>query len=300
MATFNTTAVDPGATFGNGAAVNIWQPASDPGSLVVASTPSLSIWPAAQDTVNVVGSSLITVVIPSQYGRTQYIEGFYEGEIFGFSSQQEDDMEPIQLGETDDDKKTISFTIYDVNGYPASGLVGEGAVASPGVGDVQTNRDLAGYVNITGTFAHVADGEYRYTFSNAEVASGGGEGNIWLRAKIAGFRTAIRRIPIRDIATATKARDAVLNAMRSGFVTTGTIGEGIAIASALLQGNFLMDTVTNTSNGQTAARIRCFHTGAATSAATSGGSGEGEFATFLVTTTYSGPSKIVTHRVVQQ
>lgn len=244
--------------------------------------------------------TLFATVLPSQYGRMQYTEGFYEGEIFGFSSQQEDDMEPIQLGETDDNKKTISFTVYDVNGYPASGLVGGGLVASPGVGDIQTNRDLAGYVNSTGTFAHFGDGEYRYTFSNAEVSSGGGEGSVWLRAKIGGFRTVVRRVPIRDIATATKARDAILNAVRSGFVGVGTVGEGIAIASSLMQGNFYMDQVTNSSNGQTAARIRCFHTGAATSAATSGGSGQGEFATFIVTTAYSGPNKITTHRVVQQ
>lgn len=267
---------------------------------MVAVSPCPNNWQNAQDTVNVVGSSLITVVVPSQYGRMQYTEGYYEGEIFGFSSQQEDDMEPIQLGETDDDKKTISFTIYDVNGFAASGLVGGGAVVSPAVGEVQTNRDLAGYVNSTGTFAHVADGEYKYTFSNTEVASGGGEGNIWLRVKVAGFRTMVRRIPIRDIATATKARDAVLNAARSGFVGTGTIGEGMAIASSLLQGNFYMDQVTNGSNGQTSARIRCFHTGAATAAATAGGSGQGEFATFIVTTAYSGPGKITEHRVVQQ
>jgi hypothetical protein len=34
--------------------------------------------------------------------------------------------------------------------------------------------------------------------------------------------------------------------------------------------------------------------------ATPGGTGQGEFATFLVTTTYVGPNKIVTHKVVQQ
>lgn len=278
----------------------VWAAAADLGIVLGLSPTSIApVWSSETEPI-IVSFTLFTTVLPSASGRMQYTEGLYDGEIFGFSSQQEDDMEPIQLGETDDDKKTVSFTIYDTNGFPASGLVGEGAVASPGVGDVQTNRDLAGYVNSTGTFAHVADGEYRYTFSNTEVATGSGEGNIWLRAKIAGFRTVVRRIPLRDIVTATKARDAVLNAVRSGFVGTGTVGEGIAIASSLLQGNFLMDQVTNGANGQTAARIRCFHTGAATTAATNGGSGEGEFATFLITTVYSGPSKITTHRVVQQ
>lgn len=301
MATFNTMAVDPGATFGNAAAAAQWPSAYDPGSLVVSITPCPNNWLSAQDTVNSVGSSLITVVTPGAYEPVQYTDGFYYGEIFGSSSQREDDMyEPIQLGETDDDKKTVSFRLYDSTGLPASGTSGEGAVLVPIAGQVQTNRDLAGYTNILGTFTHVADGEYRYTFANSEVATGGGEGNIWLRVKATGYRTTVIRIPIRDIATPTSARDAVLNAVRSGFVGTGTIGEGIAIAASLLQGNFFMDQVTNTSNGQTAARIRCFHTGAATAAATAGGSGQGEFATFLVTTTYAAANQIITHRVVQQ
>jgi hypothetical protein len=95
--------------------------------------------------------------------------------------------------------------------------------------------------------------------------------------------------------------NAVLDSLRSGHVVPGSVGEGIAIATSLLQGNFYMDNTNNSSpNGQTAARLRCFHTGVATSAATPGGTGEGEFATFLVTTSYSGPNKITDHRVVQQ
>jgi hypothetical protein len=93
---------------------------------------------------------------------------------------------------------------------------------------------------------------------------------------------------------------AVLDALRSGHVVPGSIGEGIAIAAGLLQGNFFMDNITNTANGQTAARMRVFHTGAAAAAATAGGVGQGEFATFLVETAYTGPNKIQTHRVVQQ
>jgi hypothetical protein len=297
MATFNTMAIVPIASASTQALV-VWPTVGNPSAL--APTPVMIVRPTEQNPMPPISTTLIATVFPSAYGRTQYTEGFYDGEIFGFSSQQEETMEPIQLGETDDDKKTISFRVYDSNGFPASGVTGEGAVATPVLGDVQTNRDLAGWVNATGTFSHILDGEYRYTFSNAEVATPGGEGNIYIRVAISGFRTVSRRIPIRDIVTATKARDAVLNAVRSGFVGTGTIGEGIAIASSLLQGNFFMDQVTNTANGQTAARIRCFHDGATTAAATSGGSGQGEFATFLVTTAYSGPNKIVTHRVVQQ
>lgn len=107
---------------------------------------------------------------------------------------------------------------------------------------------------------------------------------------------------IEAISTAGKTAIAVavLDAARSGHLTLGTIGEGIALATSLLQGNFFIDEVTPGTNGPTAQRLRCFLTGSATSSATAGGSGEGEFATFLVTTAYSGPNAISTHRVVQQ
>lgn len=91
-----------------------------------------------------------------------------------------------------------------------------------------------------------------------------------------------------------------LDAMLSDHGVSGTFGEGIAIAVGMLQGNFLMDNITNTDNGQTQARMRLFRTPEDVAAATSGGTGEGEFATFIVTTTYSEPGKVASHRVVQQ
>lgn len=299
MATFNSFSVVP-TVISFTSSAPVWAAAADLGLVFGLSTTSIApVWPPESEPV-AISSTLFTTVFPSVGERIEYADGFYDGELYGFSNQREEIMEPIQIGETDDDLKTISFMLYDSYGFPASGNAGEGAVASPSVGDVQINRDLTGYVNATGTFAHISDGEYRYTFANSEVASGGGEGNVWFRAKIAGFRTVTLRVPVRDVITNTGARDAVLNAARSGFIGTGTIGEGVSIASSLLQGNYYMDNVTNGGNGQTAARIRCFHTGAATAAATNGGSGEGEFATFLVTTTYEGPNKIASHRVVQQ
>jgi hypothetical protein len=101
--------------------------------------------------------------------------------------------------------------------------------------------------------------------------------------------------------TATQVANAVLDDLMTSHSTGGSIGEGIAIASGMLQGNFYMDNVVNTNpNGQTSARIRLFRTGIATAAATPGGIGEGEFATFLITTTYTGPNKIAVHKVVKQ
>lgn len=298
MATFNTMAIT-GVMAPSSVSV-VWPPEYEAGLVLQPSSVS-AVWPPVFEDGPMIQPAMIITVLPGDHTRFDFADGYMDGELFGFSSEREETMEPIQPGETDDDKKTISFLIYTSLGIPASGLSGEGAVCTPVGAQLQTNRDLAGYVNSAGVFAHVGDGVYRYTFANSEVALAGGEGNIWLRVKVPGFRTVTPRVPLRTApAAATAVRDAVLNAVRSGFVTTGTIGEGIALAASLLQGNYYMDSVTNNSNGQTAARLRCFHTGAAAQAATAGGVGEGEFATFLVSTSFSGPNKIIDHRVVQQ
>jgi hypothetical protein len=245
-------------------------------------------------------SDIIEVML-GQTARITYEEGFADGELFGDSSEVETLMEPIVLGETDNDKKRIAFHIYNVFGQPASGLFQQGAVCVPVIGQVQTNRDLAGYVNSGGVFTHMGDGVYTYTFSGPEVDAVGGEGNVWLRVKVPGFRTVVLRVPLRiQVPTAIEIRDAILASARAGYLVSGSIGEGVSVAVALLQGNFYMDTVVNGGNGQTSARLRCFSSGAGAQAATPGGSGQGEFATFIVTTTYAGPNKVVTHRVVQQ
>jgi len=246
-------------------------------------------------------SDLVDVLTGQESRTVDYDDGFENGERFGFASPREKTMPPVAPGEADVDRRTFSFRLYTITGQPASGILREGDVCAPSASQIQTNRDLVGYINATGTFTHIADGEYRYTLAAGEIAAPGGEGSIWLRIKVPGFRTAIFRVPLRIAEpSANEIRDAVLNAARSGFTGTGTIGEGVAIGVALLQGNFYMDTVTNTSNGQTLSRIRCFNTGAAAGSATAGGFSEGEFATFIVTTSYTGPSKIATHRVVQQ
>jgi len=105
---------------------------------------------------------------------------------------------------------------------------------------------------------------------------------------------------IAAIPTAAQIRDAILDAARAGHVIVGSVGEAIALSTSLLQGNFFIDNVTNTANGPTAQRLRCWTSAAGMAGATPGGVGQGEFATFIVTTTYSGPNKITTHRVVQQ
>lgn len=102
-------------------------------------------------------------------------------------------------------------------------------------------------------------------------------------------------------ATAADVATAVLDALLTDHAVEGSVADGVALAASLLQGNYVVDqTVTSDPNGQTSARLRCFRDGAAAAAATDGGTGEGEFATFVATTEYSGVNKILTHRVVRQ
>jgi hypothetical protein len=106
---------------------------------------------------------------------------------------------------------------------------------------------------------------------------------------------------IAAIPTADAIRDAVLNDLLANHTVVGSIADGVAVACGLLQGNFYMDNVNNADpNGQTSARLRLWRTAAEMVGVTAGGAGEGEFATFLVATTYAGLGKIVTHQVVRQ
>lgn len=236
-----------------------------------------------------------------------YADGYIDGERFGFSSPREDDMEPIKPGETDPDKKVVDFYVYTSSGLPASGAVGEGAVFVPGASDVQVNHNLAGFVNGAGTFSQVGDHKYRYTFHDDEVAAVGGEGNVWVRVKQSGYRTVLKRVPLRYIAVdsiaasaAATLRDAVLDALLSDHAIAGSVADGIAIAAGLLQGNFFMDNTTHDANGQTSGRLRLWRSAAAMGTPTPGAAGlEGAFAAFTVTTTYSGVNKVATHSVVR-
>jgi hypothetical protein len=269
----------------------------------------------------------------------------------------------MKPGETDTDKRTISFDLYNSSGLPASGLAGEGAVAAFATTELQVSYNYGtSYTTAVGTFAHGSDGNYKYTFGLTEVQSSIGEKNVWLRYKATGFRTRVIEVPLRFVdvdtvqsavvtsvqsglatgtalatvagyidtevaaikaktdnlpadpasqaaviaampaaaPTAAVVRDAILNELLSGHATEGTVGDAIAIAASMLQGNFFMDNVDNTNdNGQTAARIRLFRTATAMASVSAGGTGQGEFATFLLTTTYAGPNKITTHKAVR-
>lgn len=95
--------------------------------------------------------------------------------------------------------------------------------------------------------------------------------------------------------TVNQIRDGILNALLTGFAIQGSVGDAIALAAGLLQGNFIMDTVTQDPGGfgQASARLRVFRDAAATNA------GTGEFATFTATTSYTGPNQVNVHKVVR-
>jgi hypothetical protein len=97
---------------------------------------------------------------------------------------------------------------------------------------------------------------------------------------------------------AASAPSAILDALLADHSTAGTVADGIAIAAGLLQGNFMLDNATNDANGMTSARLRIWRDSSEVPEA-GGGTGEGEFAEFAVTTSYTGPGKVLVHRVVR-
>lgn len=163
-----------------------------------------------------------------------------------------------------------------------------------------------GVIGYAPPVTHLSLGDYYIT-----VAATGGNGfaigqacALWVHATVTGISGSggLRSFNINGPTPSTSTLvNAILDEMLSGHAIIGSVADGIAIAAGLLQGNFFLDNTDNSNpNGQTQARMRIFRSSAATSAATPGGIGEGEFATFSVITTYSAPNKVLTHRVVRQ
>lgn len=185
---------------------------------------------AATPGVTAYSAPIVTTVFgeaPAASFLDGYNEGYEDGELYGFSSHHEENMQPIAPGETDPLKKTITFMVYTDAGLPASGNVGEGAVYSPLLGEIQVNKNLAGYVNAIGTFAHIADGKYRYVFHDDEV-SGSTEGYVLFRLKTVGFRTLTVETPLRA-APATAASAATIISTTASIQTTTTELHKIAV-----------------------------------------------------------------------
>ena len=93
---------------------------------------------------------------------------------------------------------------------------------------------------------------------------------------------------IAAIPTATTIVDALLDEVcdSTHHFTSNTVGEFVTIVRGIAQQNWVIDTTVYDANAfMTSARIRIFATEAAATAATDGGSGEGEIASFTVTGT---------------
>lgn len=99
--------------------------------------------------------------------------------------------------------------------------------------------------------------------------------------------------------TTSQIATAVWNALLTDYAVSGSMGEALALVTGLSQGNYIIDQASHGVNGQTTARIRLFRSGADVGSATDGGSGEGEFATYVALTEYVGPNKIKIHRVAR-
>lgn len=143
----------------------------------------------------------------------------------------------MKPGETDPDKKTVSFDIFDSAGLPASGLGGEGAVATFATTELQISSNYgSSYTTALGTFAHGGDGIYKYQFTNAEVQTSVGEKNLWLRYKKAGFKTRVVEVDLRFVAVDSLATNSVdANALKADAVTEIQAGLATAAAQTTLQ-----------------------------------------------------------------
>lgn len=77
------------------------------------------------------------------------------------------------------------------------------------------------------------------------------------------------------------------------------VSNDYTLLKGMSQINYVLDNTTHTADGMTVARMRIFATGAEVAAATDGGSGEGELATFNVTCSFDGPGKINVYKVAK-
>lgn len=78
--------------------------------------------------------------------------------------------------------------------------------------------------------------------------------------------------------------EAVLDALLDGHFDSGSVGEALTLIKGLVQSNYMVDSTSfNAAGLMTGGRFRIFDTGAEVTAATDGGTGQGEVAIFTVT-----------------
>ena len=205
-------------------------------------------------------------------------------------------MDRIYVNEANAADRTIAlFLVNDAGvGFNPALAVGDVKITKFGGGATNT-------VNLPTAVGTGLAGKHTLLLDGSEVNVVGPTFIEVVKVGVKSYCDAFRIVPAAaTFPTTSQIANAVLDDLLTNHATVGSIGDAIAIAAGLLQGNFYIDNTNNADpNGMTAARIRLFRTGAATTAATAGGSGEGEFAIFTVATTYVGIQQVATHRVVR-
>lgn len=179
----------------------------------------------------------------------------------------------IKLGETNAALKTVFFALYTSDGLLASGGPDanyEGALADATGATLEVENNLLGWSTKTGTFGHHGNGEFYYTFADAEVATTQIAGTIAFRFQKTGFRNQVARVPL------------VVGDVSAVLTELTAIG-------GLLHRNALADTFTYDpgSGDMLTCRVRVFTNATALAAATIGAAdnADGEVARFTLTGT---------------
>ena len=222
----------------------------------------------------------------------------------------------MKPGETVVNKKRVYFMLFDsTNGEPITGGF------SPAAGELQYNRDEAGWNNATlANFAHIWAGLHRYLWANSEIA-GATEGVMLLRVNAAAVRPQIVVVPLELIAVDTIATSAsseitdikaktdnlpadpadesLVIAATDAIVAKLDILNGLHQRNSVLDGGAGFASVQyNASKELTAARRRVFADEVAAAAATPGAADDvdGEIARYLFVGTGTGTGLTATFR----
>lgn len=200
----------------------------------------------------------------------------------------------IKIGETNADRKTVFFEIYTSDGLLASGGADanyEGTLAVAAGATLEVENNLLGWTAKAGTFGHHGDGEFYYTFANAEVAVGQVEGTIAFRFQKTGFRNVVARVPL--LATNISALETKIDAIKAktdnlpsdpadasdiaaSFTATATLIAAVSSAlidiGGLMHRNSMADNFTYdvTTGEMLTCRVRVFANAAALVAAVAG------------------------------
>lgn len=192
-----------------------------------------------------------------------------------------------------DEVVTDSFIVTDDEGTIVTGLVNGNFTKylyNPSDSEVWSGQG--------GTITELGNGAYKITFTpNAE--------GTWIL-----MITHVTYFPAGKVANyqcfddpfakTTEIVDGLLDEVinSSNHFTTDTVGETLTILRGLVQQNFMLDeTVYNADNLLTSGRIRIFTNKTEVGAATDGGSGQGEIATFTIASVAQGGSLVKSYKV---